>query len=176
MTRYIKSAKSVMRTALLVVAGLTAGCAAGVDDELLAYIDDVKARPGGRIEALPQIRPYETFRYSAHEIRSPFLPDRPNAPTKAAGPRPELDRNKEYLEQFPLDTLTMVGTLEREGLTFGLVRTQDGMVHRVTSGNYIGQNDGEITGISAAEIQLQELVPDGIGGFYRRSANIGLSD
>lgn len=176
MNGLLKPADILVRVAVIFAAALTFGCAAGVDDELHAYIDDVKARPGGRIESLPQIRPYETFRYSAEEIRSPFLPDRPNSPSTIAGPKPILARNKEYLEQFPLDTLTMVGTLDRQGLTFGLLRTQDGMVHRVTSGNYVGQNDGRIVAIESAEINLEELVPDGIGGFYTRSAEIGLSD
>lgn len=164
------------RVAILVIAALTVGCSAGVDEDLMKYIDDVKVRQGGRIDPLPQIKPYETFRYTAAEIRSPFMPDRPNAPTSASWPTPEQERNKEYLEQFPLDTLTMVGTLDSQGLTFGLVRTQDGMVHRVTSGNYLGQNDGRIIAVNAAEIQLEELVPDGIGGFYARSAQVGLSD
>ena len=152
------------------------GCSAGVDDELLGYVAEVKARPGGRIEPLPQIRPYETFVYTADSARSPFEPDRPDSPSAIAGPKPVKDRNKEYLEQFPLDTLAMVGTLQNSGTTFGLVQTQDGMVHRVTSGNYVGQNDGRVLNIESAEIRLEELVPDGIGGFYKRSAEIGLSD
>ena len=93
-----------------------------------------------------------------------------------AGPKPIQDRNKEYLEQFPLDTLTMVGTLARDGRTFGLVQTQDGMVHRVIPGNYVGQNDGRIVAISSAEISVEELVADGIGGFYTRAAEIALND
>lgn len=165
-----------VRALIISVPLLTVGCSAGVDDELLAYVDDVKARPGGRIEALPQIKPYESFTYAADEIRSPFMPDRPDSPAAMAGPKPEQNRSKEYLEQFPLDTLAMVGTLNREGTTYGLVRTNDGMVHRVTSGNYVGQNDGRVTGISDAGIRLEELVPDGIGSFYKRSAEIGLSD
>lgn len=160
---------------LCMMAGLS-GCAAGVDDELRAYIDDVKARPGGRIEPLPTIKPYESFAYSADNMRSPFAPDRPNSPSSIAGPKPIKDRSKEYLEQFPLDTLAMVGTLERSGRTFGLLQTQDGMVHRVTAGNYVGQNDGQITEINGGAISIQELVADGIGSFYKRSAEIGLSD
>jgi type IV pilus assembly protein PilP len=153
-----------------------AGCMSGVDDDLLGYVDEVKARPGGRIEALPQIKPYETFAYAADEIRSPFQLDRPDSPATMAGPKPIQDRSKEYLEQFPLDTLAMVGTLDRSGETFGLVQTQDGMVHRVIPGNYLGQNDGRIKVVNDAGIRLEELVPDGIGGFYKRSAEIGLND
>lgn len=164
------------RAIVLCASAFAVGCAAGVDDELMTYIDEVKARPGGRIEALPQIKPYENFAYSADEVRSPFSPDRPDAPASMAGPKPIQDRNKEYLEQFPLDTLDMVGTLDREGDLYGLVQTQDGMVHRVLAGNYVGQNDGRIVAINDAEIRLEELVPDGIGGFYKRSAEIGLND
>jgi type IV pilus assembly protein PilP len=168
--------KSLRAVALVGCLSVVVGCMAGIDDELLSYIDEIKARPGGRIEALPQIKPYETFTYGADTIRSPFHPDRPDSPATMAGPKPLQDRSKEYLEQFSLDTLAMVGTLDRQGEVFGLVQTKDGMVHRVTSGNYLGQNDGRIIGVSDAEIRLEELVPDGIGGFYQRSAEIGLTD
>lgn len=166
------------RQALLLtaVALCLSGCIAGVDDELTSYIDDVKSRPGGRIEPLPTIKPYESFSYAVDNMRSPFAPDRPNSPSAIAGPKPIKDRSKEYLEQFPLDTLAMVGTLERDGRVYGLVQTQDGMVHRVTPGNYVGQNDGRITEIDAGTISIEELVADGIGSFYKRSAEIGLSD
>ncbi|MGI9307632.1 MAG: pilus assembly protein PilP [Gammaproteobacteria bacterium] len=165
---------TIRRLMLISLACLAAACGGPVDEELLAYIDEVKGRPGGRIEALPQIKPYESFQYEAEELRSPFLPDRPDAPTTTS--RPLEARSKEYLEQFPLDTLDMVGTLDRQGRTYGLVKTQDGMVHRVMAGNYIGQNDGRIIAVNTAVIQLEELVPDGIGGFYKRSAEIGLTD
>lgn len=150
-----------------------AGCGGDMDD-LLAEIDEIKARPGGRIEPLPQIKPYDTFVYEAESLRSPFVPDTQQAAAQPTGPRPDVTRNKEFLEQFPLDTLAMVGTLEREGRTYGLVQTQDGLVHRVLPGNYVGQNDGRIVAIRDAEIQVEELVPDGIGGFFKRSAGISL--
>lgn len=165
-----------LRAAALVAVTLTAGCAAGVDSELEAYVAEVTSRPGGRIEPLPQIQPYESFGYKADSIRSPFQPDRAGTTTALTGPKPLQDRSKEYLEQFPLDTLAMVGTLEREGRTFGLLQTQDGMVHRVSPGNFIGQNDGRIVAVDPAEIRVEELVPDGIGGFYPRSAQIALND
>ncbi len=158
---------------ILVPALLLAGCGGDMDD-LDAYIDGVKARPGGRIEPLPQIKPYETFTYEAAGRRSPFVADSPPARGQGSGPRPEINRPKEYLEQFPLDTLKMVGTLERDGRTYGLLQTQDGLVHRVLPGNYVGQNEGRIAAVSEAEIEVAELVPDGIGGFFTRSAAIGL--
>lgn len=149
-------------------------CGGDVDD-LTAYIDEVKARPGGRIEPLPQIKPYETYQYTAQNMRSPFVPDLPQIREQGpTGPTPVKNRNKEFLEQFPLDTLSMVGTLEREGKTFGLLQTQDGLVHRVLPGNYVGQNEGRILAVRDSEIQVEELVPDGIGSFFKRSAAIGL--
>jgi len=152
-----------------------AACGNNVDD-LTSYIDDVKSRSGGRIEPLPQIKPYETFQYSADQVRSPFVPDTPQVSEQApTGPSPVKNRNKEYLEQFPLDTLNMVGTLVREGKTFGLLQTQDGLVHRVLPGNYVGQNEGRIVAVGDAEIEVEELVPNGIGSFFKRTAAIGLN-
>ena len=161
----------------LILVGLlalvAAGCGGDMDD-LMSYVDEVKARPGGRIEPLPQIKPYQTYAYEAGNRRSPFVQERGTASSVASGPRPDARRAKEYLEGFPLDTLDMVGTLEREGRTYGLLQTQDGLVHRVLPGNYVGQNDGRVVSISESGIEVEELVPDGIGGFFKRSAAIGL--
>jgi type IV pilus assembly protein PilP len=160
---------------ILLTTVLLAGCGSGQSD-LLKYIDQVKARPGGRIEPLPQIKPYETFAYEADSLRSPFVPDRPAGRAGAAGPRPEASRAKEYLEQFPIDSLSMAGTISQGNGTYGLVQTQDGLLHKVKPGNYIGQYDGRVVAVTPSEIQIEELVPDGIGGFYKRSAAIALAN
>lgn len=160
----------------LSVAGL-AGCGRDMSD-LESYIAEVNARPGGRIEPLPVIRPYEAFTYEAYDLRSPFIPDKPMAKAKdrAGGLRPDARRPREFLEQFPLDTLEMVGTLTLEGDYFGLLQTADNLVHRVQVGNYVGQNDGRIVAIDETEIRVVEIVPDGIGGYIERPATLGLGD
>lgn len=159
---------------LLLLATLAlAGCGSGQSD-LLKYIDQVKAKPGGRIDPLPQIKPYELFTYEASNLRSPFVPDKPAGRGGGSGPRPEATRPKEYLEQFSIDTLEMAGTLSQGGSTYGLLQTQDGLLHKVRPGNYVGQYDGRVVAVTQAEIQIEELVPDGIGGFYKRSAAIAL--
>lgn len=170
---------SVARGVLLgaAVVGI-AGCAGGNGD-LRAYIDRTKARPGGRIEPLPQIRPAPTFVYEPGDRRSPFVPDTPQErrssdPNAVQGPDP--DRPREFLESFSLDTLRMVGTLEREGSRFALVQDSDGLIHRVTVGNHMGQNYGRITAITDSEISLVEIVPDGLGGYLERPASVALSD
>jgi len=158
----------------VLLAMLIAGCSGDTSD-LQEYIAEVKQRPGGRIEPLPQIKPYEGFRYRADDRRSPFVPEqRAAASASPKGPKPVENRNKEYLEQFPLDTLSMVGTLVRENQTYALVQTADRLVHRVVPGNYIGQNDGRIVSIDESGIQVEELVPDGIGGFFKRTAAVGI--
>lgn len=168
------SANRIIRTLVVGVLALAAaGC--GGNNDLDEYINKVKAQPGGRIDPLPQVKPYETFAYEAQTLRSPFVPDSPRG-RAAAGPRPEANRPKEYLEQFPLDTLKMVGTLQRNNVRYALLQTQDGLVHRVVPGNYVGQNDGRVVAVTDGEVQVEELVPDGIGGFYKRSAAIGLTD
>jgi type IV pilus assembly protein PilP len=164
---------------MAVVAVCLTACG-GRNDDLDQYINEVKARPGGRIEPLPEISPYEVFTYVAdvEGIRSPFVPDTPQAASAGAdgGVRPDSVRSREFLEGFPLDTLRMVGTLNIASTTYGLVQTSDGLIHRVVLGNYMGQNDGRITDISDSEIALVEIISDGIGGYIERDAAIGLSD
>jgi type IV pilus assembly protein PilP len=156
----------------LLIGVITSGCSSGQDD-LQSWIAEVKKRPGGRIEPLPEVKPYETFAYNAAELRSPFSIMSPAGPT---GVRPDSKRNREFLEQFSLDTLSMVGTLKLAGRSFGLVQTKDGLVHRVLPGQYMGQNDGKIVSISDSKISLVEIVPDGMGGYMERPAAIGLTD
>ena len=163
---------------VLVALGL-AGCGGDTDD-LDKYVNEVKARPGGRIDPLPEITPYEIFTYiaDAEGVRSPFVPDTPQATAGrgVGGARPDLDRSREFLESFPLDTLRMVGTMYIGETTYALVRTADGLIHRVVPGNYMGQNDGRIIGITDSEIDMVEIISDGIGGYIERDAAIGLSD
>lgn len=166
------------RTAVLVcaLAGL-AGCGADMN-ELDSYINEIKARPGGRIEPLPEITPYAIFTYTAdvNGARSPFAPETPQAARESSGLGPDENRVKEHLETFSLDTLRMVGTMDMGGTEFGLVQTADGLVHRVVPGNYLGQNDGRITEITDSEIRITEIISDGIGGYVERDAAVGLSD
>ena len=163
---------------VLISAGLIA--CSGDNDDLDEYITEVKLRPGGRIDPLPEIAPYEIFTYiaDAEGLRSPFIPDTPQAivGSAAAGMRPDLDRSREFLEGYPLDTLRMVGTLDIAETVYGLIQTSDGLIHRVVPGNYMGQNDGRITNISESEVGLVEIISDGIGGYVERDAAIGLSD
>ena len=157
-----------------VYAGLTACSSA--DDELQRFIEDTKKEPGGRVEPIPEIKPYESFVYSASDMRSPFLPSSPGSGAGLAGIRPDQKRNREFLEQYSLDTLKMVGTLRLGGQMYGLVETKDGLVHRVSAGNHMGQAEGKITEITPSKISLIEIVPDSLGGYMERPAALGLNE
>ena len=146
------------------------------DDELTRFIEDTKKEPGGRVEPLPEIKPYETFVYSAYDLRSPFLPSSPGSGAGLGGVRPDQKRNREFLEQYSLDTLRMVGTLRLGSQMYGLVETKDGLVHRVTTGNHMGQAEGRITDITPSKISLIEIVPDSLGGYMERPAALGLNE
>ena len=154
---------------------LLGGCGNNLD-ELQSQVDEIKSAPGTGIEPLPEVKPYETFDYQAAQQRSPFEPGmsaNANAPNAV---RPDSNRPREFLEQFSLDTLRMVGTVKLNGRLFGLVQTKDGLVHRVLPGHHLGQADGRVTDIEEGKISLIEIVPDGMGGFIERQAALALSE
>lgn len=156
------------------------GCSFDSDQsDLKAYIAEVKARPQGNIEPLPPVRTYEAYVYSATAKRSPFDP--PVQTQQVIGTRnpdlkPDLTREKEFLESFNLDALSMVGSLEQRGTQWVLIRDNAGGIHRVTIGNYLGKNHGRIVSVSAAQVDLVEIVSDGLGGWVQRPRSIKLSE
>jgi type IV pilus assembly protein PilP len=162
-------------TLLVLLTAIISGCGDDTDD-LRKYIEEIKARKTNDIEPIPQIKPHEAFLYVDAGRRSPFV----NAPTLKPvsgelGALIDPRRNREPLEEFPLDALRLVGTLNIRGQQFALVRDPTGVVHRVTVGNYLGQNYGKITGIAETEVGLREIVPDGFGGYLERQATVASS-
>ena len=152
-----------------------AGCSNDME-KLEQQVAEIKSRPGERIEPLPEIKPYESFAYNAASLRSPFVPSAPVRSDMASGVRPDIKRPREFLEQFPLDTMRMVGTLALQGRNYGLVQGKDGLVHRVLPGNFMGQNDGRILSITSTRISIIEIVPDGLGGYIERPAALALTE
>ena len=152
---------------------VTSACSGGQSD-LQRWIDETKKKPGGRIAALPEVKPYETFAYTDNNLRSPFQPQGPTS--GQANLHPTTRRNREFLEGFSLDTLKMVGTFKVGQSFYGLVQSKDGLVHNVQPGNYIGQNDGKITEITGGKISITEIIPDGLGGYIERPASLALAN
>lgn len=169
----------VKRLLAVLLPVLIAGCANKDMGDLQDYVAEVKARPASGIEPIPEIKQVVGFVYEANNRRDPFMPQvAEDAPTDTVldnGIRPDPNRRKEELEGFTLDSLRMVGTLEQEEETWGLIKTSDGTIHRVAPGNYMGRNDGQITRISEEKIELIELVPTG-SGFLEREAAVALGE
>jgi type IV pilus assembly protein PilP len=168
------TARKVLPLAAL-AALVLAGCSNDME-KLEQQVAEIKGRPGERIEPLPEIKPYESFVYNASSMRSPFVPSAPARSDMASGVRPDVKRPREFLEQFPLDTMRMVGTLALQGRNYGLVQGKDGLVHRVLPGNFMGQNDGRILSITSTKISIIEIVPDGLGGYIERPASLALTE
>ena len=160
------------------VAVAAVSCSSG-SDELGAYLDEVKAQPGRPLEALPRFPGPNEFSYDAADRPSPFAPVAPateDTRRTRAEPAPDLAREPEFLEQYSLDALRMVGSLRQESGLYGLMQTTDGLIHRLATGDYLGRNHGRVIRISEEEVQLVELVPDGDGGYLQRPAVISLAD
>lgn len=172
-----------VRTASLLACAaiMVTGCSGDMSD-LRNYVEKIKQRPGEDVPPIPEFEPYQSFAYVPEELRDPFRPqegfaqaDQPSGES-TSNLKPDADRRKEPLESYPLDSLDMVGTLQRNGRQWALMRDPDGTVHQVMEGNYLGQNYGRITDVASTKVQLVEIIPDGQGGWMEREAAVGMSD
>jgi len=177
------SLNSLPRLAVLgVLIALLSGCGGDLDD-LRQFVQTVRAKPPGRIEPIPEFQPYQNFEYTSHDLRDPFKLvdfrrpelDEDTLASLTSGLRPDTERVKEPLEDFPLDTLRLKGTIDdKDGVKWGLIFAPDNTIHRVLEGNYMGQNHGRIISISDQTIELTEIVPDGLGNYIERSSAVTL--
>ena len=169
---------------LCLAALVLSGCSGSKkDSDLVVFTEEVLARPKGNIEPLPEFEPYESFIYSAAGLRAPF--SKPvevkliqYQDEKARGNiKPNLDRSKEYLEGFSIDTIKMVGTitLGEDGL-WALVDDSQSGVHKVKLGNYLGRNHGKVVAINQSQLDVIEIVPDGHGSWLERPRSLKLQD
>lgn len=164
--------------AIIVLGATMTGCERDNSD-LQRYIQAVKEKPGNEIPPIPDVIAYHPFDYPDHHrnpfdeeaIASQLIPEQ--KPVNSI--RVDADRVREYLESFPLDALKMVGTLNQNKSLWGLIRTPDGTIQRVASGNYLGQNHGKIKSITEKGLDLIEIIPDGYGGYMERPASIALT-
>jgi len=171
---------ATLKSSLLTCVLLTlAACSQDMGD-LQGYIADVKTRPAQPIPPIPAVKTYSPYQYQGLTGRDPFRPstsegtEEQAAEGSRAGPRPDLERPKEYLERFELDTLSMVGTFSQGNEYWGLIRDPDGVIHRVSVNQYMGKNHGRVTRIEPTEVVLSELITDGAGGWLEREASMAL--
>lgn len=158
------------------LAVLLAGCGGEEFQDLRDFVKTAGAEMRGKVDPPPDMKPYEPFTYdNATGLPDPFKPR-----TDARNPRrtgqnlPNLDRPKEELEDFPLESLKMVGFLFQKNVGHAVVRSAEGKVYRVKAGNYIGQNFGQITSVSETEIKIKEMVQDSAGDWSERESSLQL--
>ena len=169
------------RVLWLACVALLASCSGEQHSDLKNELNELTKDLRGRVDPLPQVRPYEPVPYQAEGEVDPFRPDRievaaaPGTAAKAGGKQPDLDRPKEPLEAFPLESIQMVGSLTQGGESFGLVKAGPNL-YRVRKGNYMGQNFGVITGIDEVQISLKELIQEGSGEWIERSSSLQLQE
>ena len=158
---------------------LLAACGSSNFQDLDEFMADRKARPVGTIKPIPPFKTYKSFTYSATALRNPFEPPVDVKDIAELSLRtsvaPDENRRKEFLEQFGIDSLKMVGTLEQGGTMWALIQTREGGVFRVTMGNYMGRNDGRIVDLGEDHISVIEIVPNGVDGWIERPRTIKLS-
>jgi type IV pilus assembly protein PilP len=151
-----------------------AACGGSGHPDLEAWMKEQGKSAKGKLEPLPQIKPYDPFTYNAFDLPDPFKP-RKIEPTKGGSKlAPDFTRRKEPLEAFPLESLNMVGTLSKNKTTYALVRTPEKDVFQVRAGNYLGQNYGVIIEIGDSDLKLKELLQDGAGDWTERSSSLQL--
>ena len=158
----------------LLVLGVT-GCSIGGMDDLQTFVDETGKNMQGKIDPLPEVKVYEPFTYNAFDLPDPFKP-RKLSTGGGGGMQPDLNRPKEPLESFSLETLKMVGMLSKEGIIHAVIKTPNNAIYHVKKGNYAGQNFGLITQISNTEVTLREIVQDSAGDWSERTSTLILQE
>ncbi|ARU30635.1 pilus assembly protein PilP [Sulfuriferula sp. AH1] len=164
---------------LITVAALLslAACSGSGHDDLTQFVKESGANLRGKVEALPEMRPYQPFAYNAFELPDPFKPRKlkPSA-GGGGGAQPDMTRPKEPLESFALETLKMVGVLKQKNAIYAVIKTPENTIYRVRTGNYLGQNFGKVVAITDTEVKLKEIVQDSTGDWAERDSTLTLQE
>ncbi len=164
---------------LVLAAALLIACGGEEFQDLRDFVRDSGADLRGQVDSPPEIKPYEPFPYENNaSLPDPFKPRKQE--TKNAGGsgsglnQPDFARPKQELEEFPLESMKMVGYLRKGSLGNAIIRSSEGKLHRVKVGNYIGMNFGQITSITESEVKIKEMVQDGAGDWSERISSLQL--
>lgn len=175
----------VMRTLFFLGAAvLLQGCSSSADDELRQWMQTERSAIRPQVQPIPEPSQFEPKSYTVEQLLEPFSGEKLASVLRGAqsGPlsnaaliEPELNRRKEPLEAYPLDTMVMVGSLDRQGQLVALIQV-DKLLYQVRPGNYLGQNYGKITRISETEVLLREIVQDAAGEWMEKSTALQLQE
>ena len=166
------------RAALVLLAALAvAACGGDTHDDIKAWMKESTAGLKGRVPPLPEIKAFPIVSYDAGDQLDPFKAVGIDPEKKVAhgGIKPDFDRRKEPLESYPLESLKMVGLLQKEKMKHAIIRAASA-VYQVKIGNYVGQNFGIITDIKDSEVQIKELIQDPGGDWVERTSALQLQE
>lgn len=154
---------------------LLSSCSSNNMTDLEQYVKNQRNKPHGKIQPLPKAKAYSVYTYKEDELRNPFVmvkDDKSKTPIEVC---PQVTRSKTELETVPLDTLTLVGSMEQDGERWALVKDRESIVHRLKRGEYMGQNNGRITRITESEVVLQEMVSNLVTGCQKRQTTLAIA-
>ena len=165
-----------MRWSIIAAVSLgLAGCGSGQHDDLDKFVRDAGQGMRGKVDPLPEVKPYEPFPYEAFNLSDPFQPRKLKSSTGGGGGfQPDLNRRKEPLEAFELEKLKMVGTLQQNRVIYALVKAPDNSLHRVKIGDHMGVNFGRITHIDEQQVKLTEIIEDSAGDWGEKPNSLTL--
>jgi type IV pilus assembly protein PilP len=172
--QWLRTSPGLAVTGLCVLA--ITGCSQDQFSDLREFMATAGSAGQPPLESLPPVKPQEVFTYEPGDLADPFKP-RSLKPAKGGGAfEPDLTRPRGPLEQFPLDSLRMVGTMSKGGQLFALVKTAQNTLFRVKKGDYLGLNFGLVIGITDSSIELRETVQDGVGDWTETKAMLALQE
>ncbi len=163
---------------------LLSGCGSGEEDELRHWMADLRATTKPRVTPLTEPKQFHPQDYTGDGKTEPFNPQKltqalrresSEAAVNATLIAPEMARRKEPLEAYPLDSVKMVGSLNKTGTPTALVSV-DKLLYQVRMGNYLGQNYGKIIGVSETNVRLREIVQDSTGDWVERMTTLDLQE
>ncbi|HLP98069.1 MAG TPA: pilus assembly protein PilP [Sideroxyarcus sp.] len=160
---------------VLLISLLLTGCGGEEFQDLRDFVKNAGADMRGKVEPPPEIKPYEPFTYENDAgLPDPFKPRKQDARSanRSGQNMPNLDRPKEELEDFPLESLKMVGYLFQKGVGHAVIRSAEGKIYRIKAGNYIGLNFGQVISVTESEVKIKEMVQDSVGDWSERESSL----
>lgn len=163
---------------------LLSGCGSSDQEELQRWMGEQRAQTKPQVPPIPEPKKFTPQAYTQEAATDPFSNlkltqalkrDSAQLSANAALVAPELTRRKEPLEGFPLDAMSMVGSLVKQGQNVALIKV-DNLLYQVRPGNYLGQNYGRITKVGETEVSLREIVQDASGEWIERIAKLELQE
>lgn len=170
--------------ALLALSLALAACTQSGQEELQQWMNQQRAQTRPKVEPIPEPKKFSPQAYTQERAGDPFSNQKlaqafkresAQTTTTASLVAPELARRKEPLEAYPLDAMTMVGSLIKQGKPVALIRV-DNLLYQVRPGNYLGQNYGRIMKVDETEVVLREIVQDSAGEWIERTATLQLQE